>query len=171
MVAAILSAVLAIPNAVGQSSDARTDEVHHLQETFLKVLRQKHTTQFLSYIGKGGVAFGVDANVQSRKQIANEFHTHDGAYCFLFDSTCLTREWNASTRRGGRANRFCSVYELLTASKSAQVETSLGSHHGKPQAYVWITPGVQSCSNGSVPVEFIFTRFDDGWKLVAAPFS
>jgi hypothetical protein len=153
---------------VGQSSDVPSDELRHLQNGFLEVLRKKDTAKFLSYIGVGGVAFGIDGKFQTRKEIANEFRSKRGAYCFLFDSTCK----RATPTNGGRgAIRFCSVYELLKLAKDVKAETTLGSYQGKPQTYVRITPQVLSCSNGSKPVEFIFKRFMDGWKLVAVPFS
>jgi len=168
LVTTVLVLVLTAQTTVGQVADVTADELHHLQDSFLAVLRKKDTSKVLSYIGTRGVAFGIDAKFQTRKEIANEFRNKSGAYCFLFDSTC---DGTTPTHRGERATRFCSVYEMLTFAKDAQVETSPGSHQGKPQAYMRITPHVLSCSNGSESVEFIFTRFNDGWKLVAVPFS
>jgi hypothetical protein len=168
LVTTVLVLVLTTQTTVGQAADVPADELHHLQNVFLAVLREKDTAKFLSYVGTHGVAFGIDAKFQTKKEIANEFRNKSGAYCFLFDSTC---DGTTPTHRGERATRFCSVYEMLTFAKDAQVETSPGSHQGKPQAYMRITPHVLSCSNGSESVEFIFTRFKDGWKLVAVPFS
>jgi hypothetical protein len=168
LVTTILVLVLTTQTTVGQAADVPADELHHLQNSLLAVLRKKDTTKFLSYIGTRGVAFGIDARVQTREEIANEFRSKRGAYCFLFDSAC---EGTTPIHRGQGATRFCSVYELLTLAKNAKVETSPGSYQGKPQTNVRITPQVLSCSNGSEPVEFIFTRFKDGWKLVAVPFS
>jgi hypothetical protein len=168
LVTTVLALALTTQPTVGQSADRPTDEMHHFQNSFLAVLREKDTAKFLSYIGTGGVAFGIDAKFQTRREIANEFRSKSGAYRFLFDSTC---EGATPPHRGQRATRFCSVYELLTLAKDTKVETGLGSHQGKPPKYVRITPRVLSCSNGSEPVEFIFTQFKDGWRLVAIPFS
>ena len=141
LVATILALVLTTANGAAPSPDAPTVEIHKLQNDFLTVLRKRDTAKFLSYIGTHGVAFGIDAPFQSRKEVANEFRTKNGAYCFLFDSSCLTRKWNAPTRHAGRAGRFCSVYELLTVTKDDKVDTTIDSYQGKPQAYLWITSG------------------------------
>jgi hypothetical protein len=164
----VLLLTLTIQTIVGQATDVPSDELRHLQNVFLAVLFEKDTAKFLSFIGTNGVAFGIDAKFQTRKEIANEFRNKSGAYCFLFNSTCA---WTNPTHRGLRVTHFCSVYEMLTLAKDADVETSPGSHDGHLQAYMRITPQLQFCSNGGEPVEFIFTRFRDGWKLVAVPFS
>jgi hypothetical protein len=88
LVTTVLVLVLTAQTTVGQAADVTADELHHLQDSFLGVLRRKDTTKFLSYIGTHGVAFGIDAKFQTRKEIANEFRNKSGAYCFLFDSTC-----------------------------------------------------------------------------------
>ncbi len=168
LVTTVLVLVLTTQTIVGQATDVAADELNHLKNSFLAVLRKKDTTKFLSYVGTRGVAFGIDARFQTREEIANEFRSKRGAYCFLFDSDC---EETTPIHHGQGATHFCSVSDLLTLAKNAKVERSSGSYQGKTQTYVRITPRVLSCSNGIEPVEFIFTRFEDGWKLVAVPSS
>lgn len=171
LVVATFVLLLVRADAMGQSSNPSTGEMHRLQNDFVAAVRRKDTAKFLSYIETPGVAFGIDAPLQSRDEIADEFRMKTDAYCFLFDSPCLRLAQDKPTYRGGHKNRLCSVYELLTVTKNVKVVTRIGSYQGKQQAYLSIAPQVLSCSNGSEPVEFIFTRFESGWKLVAVPFS
>jgi hypothetical protein len=152
-----------------QPSAAATDEIRTLQTEFVGVLREKDTAKFLTYIGARGVAFGVDGAFQKRTDVAAEFHDKRGAYCILFDSTCLTVESRSRGRAMTGSPRLCSVSDLLT--HDWQVKSKLGSYEGKPQTHLSITAPASSCSNGREPVEFIFTRFADGWKLVAVPYT
>ena len=168
---ALLLVIAGTPSSgAEQPSAAPTDEIRPLFQTeFIGVLREKDTAKFLTYVGARGVAFGVDGAFQKRADIAAEFHDKRGAYCILFDSTCLTRESRSRGRAAAGSQRLCSVSELLT--HDSQVKSKLGSYEGKPQTHLSITAHASSCSNGREPVEFIFTRFADGWKLVAVPYT
>jgi hypothetical protein len=135
-----------------------------LQNSLIQSLTEENTTKFLSFIGSTGVTFGVDGETQSQAQIAADFRGKKGAYCILFDSKCLSQQ------AAGRPH-LCSVHDLITRTSPWKAEHRVGQHNGKHQVYVALIPDTSTCSNGQGQIEFIFTHFAEGWKLVAVPYT
>ncbi len=152
--------------ATAQTARPYDQELVRLQHDFVRILREKRTTDFLSYIGPKGVAFGVDAEFQSRKKVADEFRRKRGAYCVLFDSTCLRRRSDPTN-----TPLMCSARGLLLNRVKPEVTITLGTFEGKPQAYLGIASKAPSCLDGTQSFKFIFTRLPTGWKLVAVPYT
>jgi hypothetical protein len=157
----VVVAVHLMGQALNDSKDATV-----LQDRLIQSLRDNDTATFLSFVGSSGLVFGVDGPTLSKAQVAAELRGKKGAYCILFDSSCLARKTGRNA-----ANGTCSVHDLLVGTKDWQAEHTVGEHHGTPQVYVIFKPDVPSCSNGKQSIEFIFTRFEHGWELVAFPYT
>ena len=151
----------------GQSTED-TNSVLALQTELTRILIDKDTTKFLSLIGPLGVTFGVDGDNQFKEQIVEQFDQKRDAYCFLFDSKCLSRETPARKREPLRP---CSVHDLVSRADGWSMEHQTGQRDGKSQIYLTLKPNNELCSNGKDPLEFVFTQFEGGWKLVAVPYT
>jgi len=127
-----------------------------LKRDFVRILRERRTTEFLSYIGPQGVSIDENEDSRTRKDIGNDFRRKRGAYCVLFDSRCL----------GGDSQSVCSAHGLLLTAKP-EVTVSVAMPEGKPQAYLSIASKARSCLDGTQSYEFIFARVQGSWNLIA----
>lgn len=150
---------------VGQP--AQDKAVLALQSQLIEILKAKDTTGLLSLIGPSGVTFGVDADNEFKEQVAEQFDQKRGAYCVLFDSKCLSRE----TPRKRTALPPCSARDLVSRANGWSMEHQTGQFEGKSQLHLILKPNNEFCSNGRDPMEFVFTEFADGWKLVAVGYE
>ena len=161
----LLLAGLAYPSTGQSAQDNKA--VLALQNQLIRILIDKDTTKFLSLIGSSGVTFGVDGDREFKDQILEQFDQKRGAYCVLFDSKCLLRE--AGRKR--ESQHVCSVHDLVSGANGWSMEHQAGQYDGRSQIHLILKPNSESCSNGKDPIEFVFTEFTDGWKLVAVPYE
>ena len=161
----VLLVSLSCPS-LGQS--AQDKSVLALQSQLIEILKGKDTTGFLSLIGPSGVTFGVDADKEFKEQVAEQFEQKRGAYCVLFDSKCLSRE----TPRKRTALPPCSAHDLISRPNGWSMDhQTAGQYEGKNQISLVLKPNNESCSNGKDPMEFVFTEFAGGWKVVAVVYD
>ena len=160
----LLLAAFACPS-VGQSAQDNT--VLALQSQLIEILKAKDTTGFLSLIGPSGVTFGVDADNEFKEQVAEQFEQKRAAYCVLFDSKCLSRE----TPHKRLSLPPCSAHDLVSRANGWSMEHQTGERNGSSQLHLILKPNNEFCSNGKDLVEFVFTEFADGWKLVAVVYD
>ena len=73
----------------------------------------------LSYIPERGVNVGSRTQHLSRKEIEEQFKSHHGLFCKLFDSSCIDAAINL-----GNSLRTCSDRELLTHSEKVRTASS-----------------------------------------------
>jgi len=137
-----------------------------LQSELIQSLTKSDTTGFLSLVSPSGVSFGVDGDRESKDQILAQFNRKEGAYCVLFDSKCLLRKAGSKSD-----SNVCSVRDLVSGTNQWSIEHRTGQHEGMSQIYLTLKPNNESCSNGRHPIDFVFTRFVEGWKLVAVPYT
>ena len=151
----------------GQSTEDN-NSVLALQTELTRILIDKDTAKFLSFIGDSGVTFGVDGDSQFKEQIQQQFDQKRDAYCFLFDSKCLSRE---TPPRKHEPLRPCSAHDLVSRANGWSMEHQTGMYQGHSQIRLLLKPNNDSCSNGKDPIEFVFTEFADGWKLVGVGYE
>ena len=152
--------------ALGQS--AQDKAVLALQSQLIEILKLKDTTRFVSLIASSGVTFGVDGDKQFKEQIQEEFDQKRAAYCVLFDSKCLSRE---TPTRKRQLLRPCSAHDFVSRANGWSIEHQIGYHDGSYETHLILTPNNDYCSNGKDPIEFVFTEFADGWKLVGVGYE
>jgi len=133
-------------------------------ETDLKqILITKDTAKFVALIGPAGVTFGIDGDNQFKAQVQGQFDEKRATYCVLFDSKCLSRE----TPHKRMALPPCSVHDLMSRHNGWSMEHQVTRDGEASKVHVILKPDNDYCSNGKDPVEFVFSEFVDGWKLVA----
>lgn len=99
----------------------------------------------------------------SRKEIEEQFKSHRGLFCKLFDSSCIDAEINL-----GNSLRTCSDRELLTQSDKVRTASSEVTRSGVQQAVLVAEVKNDQCSNAGL-IDFIFNLNADGWKLFSIP--
>lgn len=161
----LLLASVACPS-LGQTTQDKA--VLALQTQLVEILNAKDTAGFLSLIASSGVTFGVDGDKQFKEQIQEEFDQKRAAYCFLFDSKCLSRE---TPTRKRELLRPCSMHDLIGRANGWSMEHETRQYEGRSQIELILKPNNEACLNGKDPIEFMFTEFTDGWKLVAVVYE
>ena len=79
----------------------------------------------LSYIPERGVNVGSNAQHVTRKEVEEQFQSHRGLYCRLFDSSCID-----ATIDLGNSARICSDREMLTRSEKVRTASSEVTRNG-----------------------------------------
>jgi hypothetical protein len=134
-------------------------ELQKIRADFLGALRQGNVNRFISLISEDGITLGTERPL-TKKQIIEQLRTKTELYCVLFDSKCLNRERDASSR-------VCSYRELLATSD--EVAASIALHDNDPeQASLLAEVKNFHCSERDT-LDFTFARVASGWKLSAIP--
>jgi hypothetical protein len=152
--------------SLGQS-EQDSNEVLALETELKQALNGKDTAKFLSLIGPSGVIFGVDGDNEFKAQVQEQFDQKRAAYCVLFDSKCLSRE----TPHKRLALPPCSAHDLMSRANGWSMEHQITQNGGASQVHLILKPNNDYCANGKDPIEFVFTEFADGWKLVAVGYE
>ncbi len=134
-----------------------------LEQEFFAALSSGDTGKVLSYIPEHGVNVGSNAQHVSRKEIKEQFQSHRGLFCTLFESSCIDAEVNL-----GNSLRTCSDRELLTDSQKVRTASSEVTRNGVEQAVLVAEVKNDQCSNAGL-IDFIFNLDADGWKLFSIP--
>ena len=134
-----------------------------LEQEFFAALRSGDSGKVLSYIPERGVSVGSNAQHASRKEIEDQFKSHRGLFCKLFDSSCIDAEINL-----GNSLRACSDRELLNDSQKIRTASSEVTRNGVQQAALVAEVKNDQCSNAGL-IDFIFNLEADGWKLFSIP--
>ncbi len=134
-----------------------------LQRDFFDAIRAGDAQKVLSYVAKGGVNVGPDAQHTTQDQVEKEFLAHRGLYCKLFDSSCIQAPINLDN-----SARTCSYRELLTHSKNVHTAASEITRNGVQQAVVVARIKNDGCPNQNL-IDFVFNLEADGWKLFSIP--
>lgn len=159
--------IVGLAGACAAQSEQQNNAIVSLKSQLLQILLNKDTAGFLSLIGSSGITFGVGGDQQFKNQVAEQFDQKRDAYCFLFDTKCLTKE----TPHKRLALRPCSVHELVSRRNGWSMDYQAGPPDAASQVALVLKPTNDMCSNGGDPIPFIFTEFPDGWKLVAVPYE
>lgn len=155
--AAMASAQSAAP------AEKPTESSKALEQKFFAALRSGDTGKVLSYIPKRGVNLGSNAQHAGRNEIEEQFKSHRGLFCKLFESSCIDAEVNL-----GNSLRTCSDRELLTGSQKVRTASSEVTRNGVQQAVLVAEVKNDQCSNAGL-IDFIFNLEADGWKLFSIP--
>src|SRR5580704_1254490 len=134
-----------------------------LEREFFAAIREGDTRKFLSYIPEGGVNLGSQPQHATREEVLQQFQSHRGLYCKLFDSSCI----EASIDLGNSA-RACSYRELLTHSDKVNTAASEMTRSGVLQAFLVARIKNDQCANPQL-IDFIFNYEASGWKLFSIP--
>lgn len=134
-----------------------------LEREFFAALREGNTKAFLSYIPKQGVNLGSQPQHTSREEVEQQFQSHRGLYCKLFDSSCIDAPIDL-----GNSARACSYRELLTHSEKVNTAASEMTRSGVRQAVLVARIKNDQCSNPKL-IDFIFNYESGGWKLFSIP--
>lgn len=134
-----------------------------LQREFFDAIRAGDAGKVMSYVGKGGVNVGPDTQHVPRDQVEQEFLTHRGLYCKLFDSACIQAPINLEN-----SARTCSYRELLTHSENVRTAASEITRNGVRQAVLVARIKNNECPNQNL-IDFVFNLDADGWKLFSIP--
>ena len=144
-------------------ADKPAESSKSLEQSFFAALRAGDAAKVLSYIPELGVNVGSDARHVSRKEVEEQFQSHRGLYCRLFDSSCIDATINL-----GNSARACSDRELLTQSEKVRTASSEMTRNGVQQAVLVAETKNDRCSNSKL-IDFIFNLDADGWKLFSIP--
>ncbi len=134
-----------------------------LEREFFAGLRDGNRDRILSYVPEGGVSVGSDAHHETRDEIEQQFQSHRGLYCKLFDSSCIDE-----FIRLDNSARTCSYRELLTHSEKVRTAASEVTRNGVQQAVLVAQIQNSQCPDQKL-VDFIFNLQADGWKLFSIP--
>lgn len=134
-----------------------------LEQEFFAAVRSGDSGKVLSYIPERGVNVGSRTQHLSRKEVGEQFKSHHGLFCKLFDSSCIDAPLNL-----GNSLRTCSDRELLTHSEKVRTASSEMTRNGVQQAVLVAEVKNDQCSNAGL-VDFIFNLDADGWKLFSIP--
>ena len=149
------------PAAADAASTPASVSPAELERTFFAIIRSGDALKLLSYVPKDGVNLGRDAHHATRDEIEEQFSSHTGLYCKLFDSACLAADRKAS----GPA---CSYRELLTQSDKVRTASTETTRNGVRQAIVVAEVHNDRCA-GAFLIDFIFNYQHGGWKLFSIP--
>ncbi len=147
--------------ASGNSASSKAPEA--LEREFFAALRDGDAQKVLSYIPEGGVNVGPEARHASRDEVEQQFRSHRGLYCKLFDSSCIEAPINLEN-----SARTCSYRELLTHSNSVRTASSEVTRSGVRQAVLVARIKNDRCPKQNL-IDFIFNLEADGWKLFSIP--
>jgi hypothetical protein len=135
-----------------------------LEQNFFALLRAGDASDLLTYVPAGGVNVGRDAQHLSHAEVEDQLAHHQGLYCKLFDSACLTSEIKLDQSNV----RACSYRELLTKSQKVRTAATETTRNGVRQAILVARVQNDSCAGVGL-VDFIFNLESDGWKLFSVP--
>ena len=156
--------MLLVASAAAQSKSVSSSEsVNALEQKFFAALRDGNVDTVLSYVPKGGVNVGANAEHASRDQVERQLRFHHGLYCKLFDSSCIDTPIQLDNTQ-----RPCSYRELLTRSENVHTAASEVTRNGVQQAVLVARIENQHCPNDKL-IDFIFNLSADGWKLFSIP--
>jgi hypothetical protein len=167
--AIVAVATLVVPRlAIAQSTSSSDKSAHAvsasaLERDFFSAIRTGDSNKVLSYIPQPGVNVGPQAKPVSREEIAQQFRSHRGLYCKLFDSSCISATIELDDSR-----RSCSYRELLTHSKKLHTAASELTRNGVRQAVLLAEIQNDKCPKQKL-IDIIFNFEADGWKLFSIP--
>jgi hypothetical protein len=145
-------------------SKSESESAKRLEQDFFALLREGNASKLLSYIPAGGVNVGATAQHLTRAEVEQQFTHHEGLYCKLFESSCLTSE----IRLDQSNIRACSYRELLTTSQDVRTAATETTRNGVRQAILVARMKNDNCAGVGL-VDFIFNLQSDGWKLFSIP--
>jgi hypothetical protein len=148
-------------SALGKSTTSPSPTV--LERDFIDALREGNAQKILSYIPDGGVNVGREAQHVTHAEVEQQFQSHRGVYCKLFDSSCIE-----ATIDLGNSGRTCSYRELLTNSQKLRTAASEVTRGGVRQAVLVAEVKNDQCPEQKL-VDFIFNLQADGWRLFSIP--
>jgi hypothetical protein len=165
LTAIVLASLLPLAAQSGaESSQAGTSaSTAALEREFFSALREGNTKAFLAYVPAEGVNLGSEPQHASREEIEQQFQSHRGLYCKLFDASCIDAPIDL-----GNSARACSYRELLTRSDKVSTAASEVTRSGVRQAVLVARIKNDQCSNPKL-IDFIFNFEADGWKLFSIP--
>ncbi len=134
-----------------------------LQHDFFAAIREGNAQKVLSYISKNGVNLGPDAQRATRDEVEQQFQSHRGLYCKLFDSSCIQAAINLENSAVA-----CSYRELLTHSEKVRTAASEMTRNGVRQAILVARITNKKCPNQNL-IDVVFNLEADGWKLFSIP--
>jgi hypothetical protein len=140
-----------------------TQSAGALEQDFLGAIRAGDARKVLSYVPKGGVNVGPQAQHMTRDDVEQQFQAHRGLYCKLFDASCI----DAPIKLDNSA-RPCSHRDLLTQSEKVRTAASETTRNGVRQAILVAEVKNDQCPNDRL-IDFIFNLEADGWKLFSIP--
>jgi hypothetical protein len=165
--AALAACLLVFPTAGAVSQSAHADKPAEssktLEQEFFAALRSGDSGKVLSYISEHGVDVGARPQHVTRKEVEEQFKSHRGLFCKLFDSSCIDASINL-----GNSLRTCSDREMLTHSEKVRTASSEMTRNGIQQTVLVAEVKNDKCSNVGL-VDFIFNLDADGWKLFSIP--
>ncbi len=159
----LLFSVAIVSAQAAATAEKSAESSKALEQNFFAALRSGDAAKVLSYIPELGVNVGSEVRHVSRKEVEEQFQSHRGLYCRLFDSSCIDATINL-----GNSARTCSDRELLTRSEKVRTASSEVTRNGVQQAVLVAETKNDQCSNGKL-IDFIFNLDADGWKLFSIP--
>ena len=158
----------AAPALTGQASPDKDKSdnavpVNVLEKQFFEAIRAGNAQDVLSYVSKGGVNVGPDAQHASREGVEQEFASHRGLYCRLFESSCIQAPVDLAN-----SAHTCSYRDLLAHSKEVKTAASALTRGGVRQGILVARIKNDECPNQNL-IDFVFNLQADGWKLFSVP--
>lgn len=151
--------------AQSRSTDlTQQNDTHELEQSFFALIRSGKPEKLLSYVSKGGVNVGKDAQHLTREDVRDQIANQRGLYCKLFDSACIQSEIQLDNSKV----HACSYRELLTKSKKVRTAASETTRNGVHQAILVAEVKNDNCTGVGL-IDIIFNRQSDGWKLFSIP--
>ena len=165
------------PTSQAAPDSAQTElspDLKKLEHDFIASIKQGNAQEFLKFVPEEGVSLGVDNfDKSSRRAIAREFHLKKGVYWLLFDSHCLTAEYNRFMQKPDSGNLHrneCSFKEQILTAPEASVSTSQRIDEGHHYAEILVDARYSGCPNENM-LDFFFEKKAGMWKLVAIPYT
>jgi hypothetical protein len=112
----------------GKLRQVRTASLRQSGIAVLNTIAQKNTEGLAGYVGRNGLAFGVDKHWFSREELRTQFTHREGAYCLFFSTACIPEmgrfkglesdeilsKWKISYIEWLKLNRTYTTYAELT---------------------------------------------------------
>jgi hypothetical protein len=160
---ALCNTVCAAQSTTEAGKPENSETSRQLEKDFFEAIRAGDADKVLSYVSDRGVNIGSDAHHISRGDVEQQFQSHSGLYCQIFDSSCIKAPIDL-----GNSARTCSDRELLTHSEHVRNASSEVTRSGVQQAVLVAEVKNDQCGNGKL-IDFIFNLDADGWKLFSIP--
>lgn len=158
-----ITCTMSAQSSPAPSKSKSTQSPSSLEHEFFDALRDGNAQKILSYIPQSGVNIGRQPQHATYAEVEQQFQSHRGLYCKLFDSACID-----TTIDLGNSARLCSYRELLKHSDKVRTAASEVTRGGVPQAVLVAQVKDEQCPSQTL-IDFIFNLDADGWRLFSIP--
>lgn len=163
--------ILEIP----QKEQTLKEELLNTAKQFLTTLEQGDVSGFSEMISTKGVVIGHEPPPIARNEVLKQLKNREGAYCVLFDTCCLKKEWDSGSENNSRNLR--SYQEVLQKASNRKMKVfvrwssdSIFGSTWSGQLTVQLDTTNKTDSWLGDTLDFGFIYENDSWKLMAVTY-